>query len=296
MTRSNPVSWLARHARRGITELPRNIAWVADSTLKDPATSAGRTIQSVGHQAASAVADANPFADGADSRLQRVDAALERAHQLEAQARKEAQHAKERAEDLGKVEADGDKQIDAARDEGEREVADVVAEAQREADEYVAAKRARAEEIAAKHVAAVEADIAEQVKRAKNEARKAHTKADQAIERARDQMKQAREQAEAAAEAARQVADEARARAERLSDQADAQAAAAQHKVDEANKRREAVASESQKLGTVADTDPLDLDDMTKEELLALAAEMDLDLKSGMRKKEIVTTIRRSRS
>jgi hypothetical protein len=35
---------------------------------------------------------------------------------------------------------------------------------------------------------------------------------------------------------------------------------------------------------------------MTKDELLALGVEMDLDLKSGMRKKEIVATIRRSRS
>ena len=296
MKRSNPVSWLTRQARRGVIDLPRNIVWMVDTTLKDPATSAGKTLQSVGHQAASAVADVSPFADGADSRLRRVDAALERAHKLEAQAREEAEDARERAKAAAKAEADGDKQIDAARDEGEREVADVVAEAQQEADEYVAAKRARAEEIAANHVAAVEADIAEQVKRAKDEARKAHTKAEQAIERARDQMKQARELAEAAAEAARRVADEARARAERLSGEADVEAAAAQRKVDEANERREAVASEGQKLGTDADTGPLDLDDMSKKELLALGAEMDLDLKSGMRKKEIVTTIRRSRS
>ncbi len=296
MTRSNPVSWLARHARRGVTDLPRNIVWAVDTTLKDPATSAGRTLQSMGHQAASAVADVSPFADGADSRLQQVDAALERAHELEAQAREEAEDAKERAKAVAKVEADGDKQIDAARDEGEREVAEVVAEAEREADEYVAAKRTRAQEIAANHVAAVEADIAEQVKRAKDEARKAHTKAEQAIERAHDQMNQARELAEAAAEAARRAADEARARAERLSGEADAEAAAAQHKVDQADQRREAVASDGKRLGTVADTGPLDLDDMTKQELLAMAAEMDLDLKSGMRKKEIVTTIRRSRS
>jgi hypothetical protein len=109
---------------------------------------------------------------------------LERAHELEAQAREKANDAKEREEIAAKVEADGDKQVNAARDEGERDVADVVAEAQREADEYVAAKRARAQEIAANRVAAVEADIAEQVKRAKKEARNAHTKADQAIDRA----------------------------------------------------------------------------------------------------------------
>ena len=125
MTRSNPVSWLAHHARRGVTDLPRNIGWAVDNTVKKPATSAGRTLQSAGHQAASAVADVNPFGDGADSRLRRVDAALERAAELEAQAREEAENAKKRAQAAAKVEADGDKQIDAARDEGEREVADV---------------------------------------------------------------------------------------------------------------------------------------------------------------------------
>ena len=93
MTTSNPVSWLARHARRGVTDLPRNIVWAVDTTMKNPATSAGRTLQSVGHQAASAVADVSPFADGADSRLNRVDAALERAHELEAKAREEAEDA-----------------------------------------------------------------------------------------------------------------------------------------------------------------------------------------------------------
>ena len=35
---------------------------------------------------------------------------------------------------------------------------------------------------------------------------------------------------------------------------------------------------------------------MTKEELLALGEEMDLDLKSAMRKQDMVKTIRRSRS
>jgi len=58
----------------------------------------------------------------------------------------------------------------------------------------------------------------------------------------------------------------------------------------QAHELAEAAAEAAQRAGR------LDLDDMTKGELLALGAEMDLDLKSGMRKKEIVTTIRRSRS
>jgi len=116
MSRSNPVSWLAHHARRGVADLPRNIVWVVDTAVKSPAASAGRTLQAVGHQAASAVAEVAPFADGADSRLHRVDAALERAHELEAQAREPAEAAKQRAEAAAKVEADGGKQLDAARE------------------------------------------------------------------------------------------------------------------------------------------------------------------------------------
>jgi hypothetical protein len=116
MSRSNPVSWLAHHARRGVADLPRNIVWVVDTAVKSPAASAGRTLQAVGHQAASAVAEVAPFADGADSRLHRVDAALERAHELEAQAREQAEDAKQRAEAAAKVEADGGKQLDAARE------------------------------------------------------------------------------------------------------------------------------------------------------------------------------------
>ena len=56
------------------------------------------------------------------------------------------------------------------------------------------------------------------------------------------------------------------------------------------------MASEGRKLATDADTEPLDLDDMTKEELLALGEEMDLDLKTAMLKQDMVRTIRRSRS
>ena len=47
---TNPVSWLAHHARRGVTDIPLNIGWAVDNTLKKPATSAGRTLQSAGHQ------------------------------------------------------------------------------------------------------------------------------------------------------------------------------------------------------------------------------------------------------
>ena len=66
MAKSNPVSWLARQARRGITDLPANFTWALGSTLKDPAASAGRSIQSAGHKVAAAVAEANPLTDGAE--------------------------------------------------------------------------------------------------------------------------------------------------------------------------------------------------------------------------------------
>lgn len=288
MTRSNPVAWLGRQARRGLTDLPRNIVWVLDETVKNPAASAGHTVQSAGRKAAATLADANPFTGG---RSDGVDAAMERAHELETRAHDEATQAKEREDAARAVEAEGDRQVAAARDEGDRETAEVVAEAQREADAYVAAKRARAEELAARHVAETEAEAAKQREQAQNQADKARERAEQAIERARQQMKQARELAEEAAEAARQAADEARARAERLAGDAEAEADKARRKADVADERQKAASSDGG-LGSDGDIDPRDLDDMTKDRLIALGTEMDLDLKASMRKDALVSAIR----
>ena len=77
MAKTNPVSWLARQARRGITDLPANFNWALGNALRDPASSAGRSIQSAGHKVAAAVAEANPLTEGVGGRVRQVDMALE---------------------------------------------------------------------------------------------------------------------------------------------------------------------------------------------------------------------------
>ncbi|GAA1728557.1 hypothetical protein GCM10009809_25170 [Isoptericola hypogeus] len=293
MTRSNPVVWLGRQARRGLTDLPRNIVWALDTGVKNPARSAGDSVQAAGQRAAATLADANPFSGGSDGRLDRVDSAMERAHELETVAHDKARHAKERADAASAAEAEGERRLAETRDEADDEVARVVAEAQREADDYVAAKRNRAQEVTGRQVEAAEADVRRHVEQARGEAEKARAEAEQAIERARQQMKRARELAEEAAAAARQAADEARARAERLAEAAEEDAREARRRVEAADGRRDAVASEGRQLGADADIDPLDLDDRTKSELLALGSEMGLDLTTSMRKQQIVSAIRK---
>lgn len=285
MTSSNPLLWLGSHARRGLADIPRNVLWVLDTAVRNPAESAGDSIRAAGRRAATTVTDAIPFGDGSGSRLARVDAAMERAHELETLAHEEAENAKKQSEAAAAAEADGDRLVAESRDEGDREIARVVADARHEADAYVAAKQARAEEVAAQRVAATQADVSARLEQAQGRAEKARARAEHAIERARAQLAQARELAEEAAAAARQAADEASARAERMAGEAEDQA-------QEARRRVEAVSSEGRELGADADTDPLNLDDMTKDELFALATEMGLEPKRSLRKHEVITAIR----
>jgi len=285
--------WLGRTARRGLTDLPRNVLWVLDRTVADPARSAGHTVQAAGQRAATSVADANPFTDGTQRRTRRVDAAMERVHVLELRAHDAARDARERADAVRSLEAEGRRQVDAARDDGDREVASVVESAQREADEYVAAKRARAEKEADQRVAETEAHVDRRLAESREVAAQARARAEQAIERARQEMTQAREMAEEAAADARRAADEARARAERLADEAEEEADAARRTADDADGRREAALAEGRRLGADADVDPLNLDDMTKDQLVALGTEMGLELPTSLRKQAVVSAIRK---
>ncbi|GAA1971880.1 hypothetical protein GCM10009718_04530 [Isoptericola halotolerans] len=292
MMSSNPLSWLGHQARRGLADLPKNLVWALDSTVKGPAESAGNSLRDVGRHAAATVSDAVPFGDGADSRLARVDAAMERAHELETLAHEEAENAKEQSEAVAQVEAEGRQRVEAAREEADREISRVVDDARQEADAYVAAKKDRAEVLAARRVDSTQADVDAQLEQAQERAEKAQESAEKAIERARQQLGHARELAEEASAAARQAADEASERAERIAGQAEDQAQAARRRADAVDQRTEAAASEGRELGADADTDPLDLDDMTKDQLLDLAGEMGLQISRSTRKAEVVEEIR----
>ena len=95
--------------------------------------------------------------------------------------------------------------------------------------------------------------------------------------------------ADEAARAAREAADEARDRADRLAKEAE-------ERVGEAERRTQAVDEEGRNLAVAADEGPLELDEMTKAELLEIAHGMGLDVNGHTLKKELVTAIRRKRS
>ena len=69
----------------------------------------------------------------------------------------------------------------------------------------------------------------------------------------------------------------------------------AEERVAEAEGRTRALSGEGHDLAAAADTGPLELDDMTKAELVELAQGMGLEVNGHTLKKELVTAIRRSR-
>jgi hypothetical protein len=102
-------------------------------------------------------------------------------------------------------------------------------------------------------------------------------------------MVEARRMADDAARAAREAADDARERADRLAKEAE-------DRVADAERRTQAVTEEGRNLAAAAEKGPLELDNMTKAELLELADGMGLDVNGHKLKKELVTAIRRKRS
>ena len=274
MTKNRPLSWLAEHT----TILPTAVTRALDMSVAEPA-----------RHVATAIADAAPFADGVEARLRQADVALERAQELEAEAAQKVTRAREASEEVDVVRDTGATDVKRARDEAEQRAKQVVEAAQREADEYVAAKRQRAQENVERDVAEVQEKADERTAKAERRADQSRAEAEEAVAKARSQMAEARRVAEEAAQSAREAAEEARERADHLAQQAE-------ERVTEAERRTEAVTVEGRTLATAADADPLDLDDMTKVELLELAGGMGLDVNGNKLKKDLITAIRRKRS
>lgn len=274
MTMNRPLAWLAEHT----TILPTAVGRALDVSVAQPA-----------RHAVSAVADAVPFADGIEARLRQADSALERAQELEAEAAEKVTRAREASEEVDVVRETGVHDVDKARAEADQRAKQVVAAAQREADEYVAAKRQRAQENADRDVAEVQEKADDRTAKAEGRADQSRAEAEDAVAKARAQMAEARRLAEEAAQAAREAAEEARERADQLSQEAE-------ERVTDAERRTQAVTDEGRALASAADADPLDLDDMTKVELLELARGIGLEVNGSRLKKELVTAIRRKRS
>jgi Rho termination factor, N-terminal domain len=116
------------------------------------------------------------------------------------------------------------------------------------------------------------------------------------MDAAREQLAQARTLADEAAEAARSAADEAHRRAQAMTEQAEAQSRAADERAAEADKARGSVTLQAAEFVRQTETAPAadDLADMTKPELLDLAASLEVEGTSGMTKDELAKAVRRA--
>src|SRR5690348_4744347 len=125
MSKIKPASWLASNAATGLKELPRNGAWLLSKALKTPAAATG----SAAHEATdgfrrvrTAVAEKVPGMDPVEIKLNRAEAALATAQEVERRALAEAQAADERAEAAKAVIEGGRQRVREASRQGREEV------------------------------------------------------------------------------------------------------------------------------------------------------------------------------
>ena len=298
MSKIRPVQWLSSHATTGLTELPRNGAWVLSKVLGTP----GAVMESASSGATdgvrrftATVADNVPGVhDSVEIRLRRAEVAVARARKAEQEALAEAQDASARA-DLAKSVADEGKQRirDAAR-EGKQEVDRRTQQARDHYGQLIEQEREKASREVAARIDQLTEDVQHQVDSARQDAEDAAARAQARIDDAHRQMASARELAAAATAAAREVADRAHQQAQAIADEAEQRVGSADRRLKAARGTEDALATTAARAVRQEQTAdvPEKLTDYTKAELLDIAQPLDITGASRMPKSQLVRAIR----
>jgi colicin import membrane protein len=298
MSVDHPGRWLVHQAKIAVTEIPENAGWLMRKALtKPPVEHAMEEARGGARRVSESIADAVPFgADSLDLRLQRAQEALEGAERAEERALQKMGEANDLAERVKRVAADGRRRLQQAKAAGDTATKRRVAEAERRANAMVAEERAAAEADASRNLDEVTAQNEAEAEDAQRTAEDARDRAEAEMDAAREQLAQARTLADEAAEAARSAADEAHRRAQAMTEQAEAQSRAADERAAEADKARGSVTLQAAEFVRQTERAPAadDLADMTKPELLDLAASLEVEGRSGMTKDELAKAVRRA--
>jgi colicin import membrane protein len=226
MAKNNPLRWLAHGAASGVKDLPSNTAWVLSKAIPPPVDkgsgNAAAPAEKSGRHTSPAEQDSPP-PDSFAARLQRAQAASERAQRadqealaaaIEAQrlddehtARVEAGHARMR-QTLSSTAEDVNRQVAVVRRKADAMVDDARAKAQAEADETARA---------------VAADVDSLIEESRVRSEQARERARVATAAADEQMAEARRLVDEVAEQAQAAATEAQWRAEELAREAERQ-------------------------------------------------------------------------
>ena len=283
----------------GARDIPRNASWLAAKAVphehhtssNDTGTSSD--LKDMAQRAGRAVRDAMPGTDSSvESGLARARESAEAAREAEDQALAAAERAHALRERADAVSAEEKKHIQEVEAQQRAEVERRVADATREAEEHVKAVRrdadADAEQVRSQELEASEARATQ----ARAEAEQAQEEAQQRYAEATERLAVARTRAEEAAKLAQQAADHAKENAQRISAQVRREQKQAQQAVSQANGLRERTEKEAAMVTrTVRRTEPRVLADMSRVDLLHLAAEHDISGRSSMSKKQLLTAL-----
>ena len=298
MSKIRPVQWLSSRAATGLTDLPRNGAWVLSKVLGSPAAVAESATSGATdgvRRLTAVVADTVPGAhDSVEIRLKRAESAVDRAKKAEQEALAEAQDAGARA-DLAKSVADDGKQRlrDATRD-GKQEVDRRTQQARDHHGQLIEQEREKASREIGARLEQLTQDVQEQVDSARHDAEEAAARAQVRIDEAHQQMSAARALAGAATEAAQEVAERAHQQARAIADEAEQRAGSADQRLKAARGTEAALATTAARAVQDEQTTavPEKLTDYTKAELLDVAEPLAISGASRMPKSQLVRAIR----
>lgn len=298
-----PARWLRDRARDGLVDLPANAAWLLGRAFPEPdgaaspATRNGSGVRAGAQRAKVALTDAIPgLPDSVESRARQAHAALADAREAERKALEAAESAKESAARATQAREDADRRIAQAVEERDALVAEREQRAQVRADAMVAEARQAAEGEGDKLVAKVREQADREAGRAQAEAEAARARAQQQVDDATARLAEARRLAEEAAAAAQEAADAAHAEAERLADDAGRHAEQAEEQLRSTEQLQQEVTREAAQTVRAAEgrDEVADLSEHTRAELLELAAALDVDGRSSMRKAELVRAVKKA--
>ena len=250
-------------------------------------------LKSIAQRAGRAVRDVMPSTESSvESGLGRARQSAEEARQAEDRAvaaAEEAHALRERADAVAAEEVERLKEID---EQQRGEVDQRVATATKEAEDHISQVRREAEAEAERARAEEQEASQSRVERARAEADRAQEEAQQRLTEATERLAQARSQAEEAAALAQQAADRAKADAERISAQVRHDQAEADEAVSQAVGLRERTTKEAASVTrTVRRTARPVLAEMSKADLLHLAAEREIPGRSSMSKKQLTSAL-----
>lgn len=288
---------LASSLALGVKEIPRNASWLVGQAVKGATngTPNGSAVVDRARQAGESIRAVLPGESSVDAHLARARAAAERAQEAEQEALTSAERAQQRAQEAETLAEQEEARLSEVESEQKREVDRRTSEARRRADELVAAEQAKAEQDALGILDRERSARDERVRRAREEAERAQEDAEASYERATTLLGEARERADEAAAAATEVAERARAEADQMATQARAEAEEAHRAVADAEELRSvteqtaaAVTRDRRELPAVAT-----LSEMSKAELVKLAAAHGIEGRSSKNKKQLVAALSR---